>query len=74
MAIIHRSHNEFRKNLSAADGNTAQADRLEHTLFDETSRDIQNVLTEEQKELFQKKQRDLQQYSEDELKEEDGQD
>ncbi len=71
MAIIHASHSTFRRNLSAANGSAEKAEGLEHTLFDETSRDIQKVLTEKQEELFRKQQHELRHYAEEELKEED---
>jgi hypothetical protein len=74
MAIIHASHHSFNKNLLASNSNAQQLDSLEHILFDETSRAIQQVLTAEQKETFRKKQGELRHYAESELKEEEGRD
>ena len=71
MAIIHASHYSFRRNLALAEDDPEKVEKAEHQLFDETSHKIQNVLTNDQKELFRKKQKSIQQYSEEELSEEE---
>jgi len=71
MAIIRLSHLKFRKNVEAAAGDAKKLEWSEHALFDETSRNIQDVLTIEQREVFHRKQAEIRKYSEEELKEEE---
>lgn len=70
MAIIHASHAAFRRTVTLGGSDPETLEKAEHVLFDETSRAIQNVLTDAQKDLFRRKQEPIRRYADEELGEE----